>query len=112
VNPALELDVLRLGEAADDVGAVLERCHECVAEQGRELREERDASVVAVVTGSRASIPVLRLAAEQFPTGMRVVSIRARLDVGSSYRPAGMTTVVDVGRLDDLERLLSSAGGL
>lgn len=72
----------------------------------------RDASVIAVVTGSHASIPVLRLAAEQFPTSMRVVSIRARLDIGSSYRPAGMTTVLDVGRLDDLERLLSSTGGL
>ena len=44
----MEVDVLRLGEAAHDVGAVLERCHECVTQQGRELREECDAHVVAV----------------------------------------------------------------
>lgn len=72
----------------------------------------RDVSVVAVVTGSRADVPVLRLAAQQFPAGMRVVSIRARLGKVTSYRPAGVTTVLDVGHLDDLERLLSSAGGL
>jgi hypothetical protein len=75
-------------------------------------RYVRDASVVAVVTGSRAEVGALRLAAEQFPVGMRVVSIRARLGAASSYRPAGITTVVDVGHLDDLERLLRSAGGL
>lgn len=72
----------------------------------------RDASVVAVVTGSRADASVLRLTAEQFPTGMRVVSIRARLGASSAYRPTGVTTVLDVSRLDDLERLLRSTGGL
>jgi hypothetical protein len=71
----------------------------------------RDASVIALVTGSRANVPVLRLASQQFPTGMRVVSIRARLGGASSYRPARVTTVLDVARLDDLERLLSSARG-
>ena len=75
-------------------------------------RYVRDASVIAVVTGSRADASVLRLAAEQFPAGMRVVSIRARLGAASSYRPVGVTTVLDVGRLDDLERLLRTAGGL
>ena len=75
-------------------------------------RYVRDASVIAVVTGSRADVPVLRRAAEQFPRGMRVLSIRARLGAASTYRPAGLTTVLDVGRLDDLERLLSAAGGL
>jgi uncharacterized protein (DUF58 family) len=71
----------------------------------------RDASVIALVTGSRANVPVLRLASQQFPTGMRVVSIRAHLGSASSYRPARVTTVLDVGRLDDLERLLGSARG-
>jgi hypothetical protein len=72
----------------------------------------RDASVVAVVTGSRAEVPVLRLAGEQFAPGVRVVSIRAHLGAASSRRPAGNTTVLDVGHLDDLERLLNSAGGV
>jgi hypothetical protein len=72
----------------------------------------RDVSVVAVVTGSRADVPVLRLAAEQFAPGVRVVSIRAHLGAPSSRRPAGSTTVLDVGQLDELEPLLNSAGGL
>jgi hypothetical protein len=72
----------------------------------------RDASVIAVVTGSRAGVPLLRLAAGQFPAGVRVVSIRARLGGASSYRPAGITTILDVGQLEELERLLASAGGL
>jgi hypothetical protein len=72
----------------------------------------RDASVVAIVTGSRAAVPTLRLAAEQFPAGMRVVSIRAHAGAASSYRPAGITTVLDVNHLDDLERLLLAGGGL
>ena len=75
-------------------------------------RYVRDASVVAVVTGSRTAVSVLRLTAQQFPVGMRVVSIRARLGSASSCRPTGVTTVLDVGRLDDLERLLHTAGGL
>ena len=72
----------------------------------------RDASVIAVVTGSRAGVPALRLAAGQFPAGVRVVSIRAALGSASSYRPAGITTILDVGHLDSLERLLASARGL
>lgn len=72
----------------------------------------RDVSLVAVVTGSRTDVPVLRLAAEQFAPGVRVVSIRAHLGTASTRRPAGVTTVLDVGQLDDLERLLNSAGGL
>ncbi len=38
----------------------------------------RAASVIVLVTGSRVDVHVLRLAAEQFPPGTRVVSIRAR----------------------------------
>jgi len=48
VNPAMELGVFRLGEAAHDVGPVLERCNERVTRKRREFREERDAYLVAV----------------------------------------------------------------
>jgi len=75
-------------------------------------RHVSEATVVALVTGSLAEVPLLRLAAEQFPSGMRVMSLRACPNRDSSYRPAGVTTVLDVGRLDNLEQLLRSAGGL
>lgn len=107
--PAINASLLLDGLA----GVELVNASENVAETAISSQEHfRDASVVAVVTGSRADLPVLRLAAEQFPPGVRVVSIRARLGAASSRRPAGSTTVLDVGELDDLERLLNSAGGL
>ena len=47
VHAALQIGVLVFGEVVDDVGAVLERRDERVADQRRVLREERDADVVA-----------------------------------------------------------------
>ena len=107
--PALSATMLLDGLAGVDVvGGQQTVADTAIASRGH----MRSASVIALVTGSRATVPMLRLATQQFPSGMRVVSIRARAGKASSYRPAGLTTVLDVGRLDDLSRLLSSAGGL
>jgi uncharacterized protein (DUF58 family) len=108
--PALNASMLLDGLAGVELGSA----SESVAETAISSQEHfRDVSVVALVTGSRADVPVLRLAAKQFAPGVRVVSIRAHLGAPSSRRPAGSTTtVLDVGQLDDLERLLNSAGGL
>ena len=70
------------------------------------------ASVVALITGSQASIPDLRLAAQWFPENLRVLSMRVAAGGISSYRPAGNTTVLDIAEIESLQRLLRVAGGL
>lgn len=100
-TPARLLDELA-GVLADDRGG---RTSELVRHS---LPIVRGASVVAVVTGGRASPQVLRAATELFHHDVRVLAIRTVPGAQVSLQTIGSTSVLELGGLEDLRRLLRS----
>lgn len=68
----------------------------------------RGASVVALVCGSGAGRERLRAACERFHRDARVLAMRAIPGTAPSLQIAGHTTVLDLGALDELARLMRS----
>lgn len=74
-------------------------------------RSRRPLSVVFAVTGSGASAARLQRAATAFDPGVVVVAIRCELLADPHARRADACTVLTVGMLSDLPRLLLRGGG-
>jgi uncharacterized protein (DUF58 family) len=66
----------------------------------------RGASIVALVTGSRVTPAALRAAAQIFHHDVRVLAVRAQPGVPAALQTIGSTTVLDLGALDDLPRVM------
>jgi uncharacterized protein (DUF58 family) len=66
----------------------------------------RGASVVALVTGSRVAPTALRAAAQIFHHDVRVLAVRTQPGVQAALQTIGSTTVLDLGGLDDLPRVM------
>lgn len=74
-------------------------------------RSRRPLSVVFAVTGSGASAARLQRAATAFDPGVAVIAIRCELLADPHARRADACTVLTVGMLSDLPRLLLRGGG-
>jgi len=70
-----------------------------------------DASVAMLVTGSVADRAALRVAAERLPVGMRTVLLTCEAGVSSEVGMRGALSLVRVGALTDLPRLLRQVVG-
>ncbi len=66
----------------------------------------RGASVVALVTGCHSSPPELRVAAQRFHHDVRVLGIRACTDAELRRQTIGSISVLEVGALEQLARML------
>lgn len=66
----------------------------------------RGASVVAMVTGSNVDAAALRQASQTFHHDVRVLGINVRIGAEVSLLRTGMSTVFEVGQLEDLPRML------
>ena len=66
----------------------------------------RGASVVALVTGSVVTPPELRAAAQRFHHDVRVLAVRVRPGADVSLQTIGSTSILELGALDQLARVL------
>lgn len=66
----------------------------------------RGASIVALVAGGRTTPQALRAAAEMFHHDVRVLAIRAMPGAQVSLRTIGSTSMLELGDLEDLRRIL------
>jgi len=66
----------------------------------------RGASIVAIVAGSPVPPRLLRMAAERFHHDVRVLAVRVVPGAEASLRTIAATTVLEIGRLEDLRRVL------
>lgn len=66
----------------------------------------RGASVVVLVGGSNVDVDAFRRAAETFHDDVRVVAITVRLGCEVSLARIGQVTLVEVGQLEDLPRVI------
>lgn len=66
----------------------------------------RGASVVAIVAGSKVGPPALRAAAQRFHQNVSVLAIRANPGAEVTIQTIDSTTVVELGALEDLPRVL------
>ncbi|MBX3313681.1 MAG: DUF58 domain-containing protein [Actinobacteria bacterium] len=76
------------------------------AARGRDLLAS--ASVVFIVTGSRADAAEASAAAQRIGTTTRSVIVRAELGASSEVRASGATPLLTLGALDDLPRIIRS----
>lgn len=63
-------------------------------------------SIVALVSGSGRGIADLKSAATRLPPDIRVLALRACRGTNPGYRPVGQMSVLNVGQLDDLPRVM------
>jgi uncharacterized protein (DUF58 family) len=66
----------------------------------------RGASVVALVTGSRVEVGALRTAAQRFHHDVRVLAVRVDPGAEVELQTIGSTSLLRLGRMDDLPRIL------
>lgn len=76
----------------------------------RSLRFTRSVSVLALVVGSAVDPRVVRAACEHYGPHVTVLAIRCQPGVEASRRKIGNVSMLDVGRLDDLARVLAVVG--
>ncbi|QGG93635.1 DUF58 domain-containing protein [Actinomarinicola tropica] len=76
----------------------------------RSLPAMRSVSVLALVVGSDVDPRFVRLACESYGSHVTVVALRCRVGAEASRRRIGNVSLVEVGRLDDLARVLALAG--
>lgn len=76
----------------------------------RALARTRSASVVALVVGSTADPRAVRLACSHYGPEVSVLAIRCQPGAEARRRRIGSVSMVDVGRLDDLARVLAVVG--
>lgn len=72
----------------------------------RSLPLVRGATVVALVAGSAAAPGELRAAAQRFHHDVRILGVRVQPGAEVSLRTIGSTSVLELGSLDDLPRVL------
>ena len=63
-------------------------------------------SIVALVCGSRRTIADVKSAAARLPVDLRVMVLRAHLGGAPGLKPVGQMSVLNLGSLDDLPRVL------
>lgn len=68
----------------------------------------RLASVVFLTSGGGLTLGQLNAAADRFPPSVRVLAVRCALGASPAATSTAKTTVLDVGRLEDLAPLLTS----
>ncbi len=66
----------------------------------------RGASIVSIVAGSPVAPRLLRSAAERFHHDVRVLAVRAVPGADATMQTIGSTTILQIGSLDDLPRVL------
>lgn len=76
----------------------------------RSLPFVAEASVVIVVVGSNVDLRVVRAACEQLSSQVAVVALRPRTDAPVRRRTIGNVSMVEIGRLDDLARVVAVGG--
>lgn len=76
----------------------------------RSLRFTRAASVVALVVGSGVDPRVVRAACEHYGPHVTVLAICCEVGVEARRRQIGNVSMLEVGRLDDLARVLAVVG--
>lgn len=100
----------RTGRALLDGMARLEQAPGMNLAQAALLRDRfaADASIVVLFTGSRASLGDLRRGVHGLSPDVRVVSVRSRLGGGSAFREVAGLTVLELGDVHELARLLQT----
>lgn len=76
----------------------------------RSLPFTRGASIVAVVVGSGVDPARVRAACQHYGPHVTVLAFHCRVGVEASRRRIGNISIVEVGRLDDLGRVLAVVG--
>lgn len=76
----------------------------------RSLPLMRAASVVALVVGSAVDPAAVRAACEHYGRDVRVIAVRCQPGVEPARRRIAHVSMIDVGRLDDLARVLAVVG--
>lgn len=76
----------------------------------RSLHFTRAASVVALVVGSAVDPAAVRAACEHYGRDVNVLAVRCRPGAEASRRRIGNVSMIEVGRLDDLARVLAVVG--
>jgi hypothetical protein len=66
------------------------------------------ASVIVIVTGSNVAPGALRAAAERFRHDVRVLGVRVRTGANVSVQTIGSTSILELGSLEDLGRVVRS----
>lgn len=69
------------------------------------------ASVITIVTGSRADLTEVRAAAGSFGRDVEVLVVRCRTGADPSRRRIGNLTILEIGELRDLARILTVTTG-
>jgi uncharacterized protein (DUF58 family) len=77
-----------------------------VAAKSRQVM--RQASVVFLVTGGVPTIGQVNAAADRFPASVRVLALRCSVGAKPAVVSTAKTTVLDMGRLEDLPALIGS----
>ena len=73
------------------------------------VRNAQTVSTVALITGARTPVPVIRRAADRFGPDVRVLAVRAEEGAEVAHRAVGRLRVLTIGALGDLPRLLRRA---
>lgn len=76
----------------------------------RSLPFTRGASVVALVVGSGVDPARVRAACEHYGPHVTVLAVHCRVGAEASRRRIGNVSIIEVGRLDDLGRILAVVG--
>ncbi|MGN6693470.1 MAG: DUF58 domain-containing protein [Aquihabitans sp.] len=76
----------------------------------RSLVRTRSVSILALVVGSTVDPRVVRQACSHYGPQVSVLAIRCQPGADARRRRIGATSMVDVGRLDDLARVLAVVG--
>jgi len=76
----------------------------------RSLPRTRSVSILALVVGSAADPRTVRLACSHYGPEVSVLAIRCQPGAEPRRRRIGTTSMVDIGRLDDLARVLAIVG--
>ena len=76
----------------------------------RSLHFTRSASIIALVVGSGVDPAAVRAACEHYGPHVTVLAIRCRSGVDTTRRRIGNVSMLEVGRLDDLGRVLAVVG--
>lgn len=73
------------------------------------VRHARTVSTVALITGARTPLHVVRRAADRFGPDVRVLAVRAEEGAEVAHRAVGRLRMLTIGSLGDLPRLLRRA---
>lgn len=76
----------------------------------RSLLFTRSASIIALVIGSEVDPRAVRAACEHYGHDVTVLAIRCRVGADATHRRIGNVSMLEVGRLDDLGRVLAVVG--